>query len=84
MRQSYGNTRDLPLAAAMQKVNSSLQAGITKDKVSVCKDCEFRYICTDCRAFVSSPDDPYSKPAKCSYDPYTATWADARLVNIAT
>jgi len=49
---------------------------ITKDQVAVCRDCEFRYVCTDCRAYTQDADDPYSKPAKCTYDPYTATWAN--------
>jgi SPASM domain peptide maturase of grasp-with-spasm system len=44
---------------------------IHKDQIKVCKDCQFRYICTDCRAFVS---DSYDKPKKCGYDPYTHTW----------
>lgn len=47
---------------------------IKKDEVSVCRDCEFRYICLDCRAHLSNSSDIYSKPAKCTYDPYTATW----------
>ncbi len=45
-----------------------------KDDISVCKDCEFRYMCTDCRAYLSIPTDMYSKPLKCGYDPYTAEW----------
>lgn len=47
---------------------------ITKDEVKICRDCEFRYVCTDCRVFRSDPSDLYSKPANCSYNPYTATW----------
>lgn len=49
---------------------------INKDKIEVCRDCEFRYICTDCRAYVTTSEDKYSKPGKCSYDPYTATWEE--------
>ena len=47
--------------------------GLTKDRITVCKDCEARYACGDCR--VSTPqgtgnglDD--NKPAFCTYDPY--------------
>jgi SPASM domain peptide maturase of grasp-with-spasm system len=47
---------------------------IKKDDVSVCKDCEFRYICPDCRAFVKDKGDLYSKPLRCTYDPYEAVW----------
>ena len=44
---------------------------VQRDQVDVCRDCEYRYICTDCRAFVS---DPLAKPAKCNYDPYAGEW----------
>ncbi|MBC9909090.1 grasp-with-spasm system SPASM domain peptide maturase [Chitinophaga varians] len=40
---------------------------ISKDKIQVCRDCEYRYICSDCRAYL---EDPLMKPAKCSYNPY--------------
>jgi SPASM domain peptide maturase of grasp-with-spasm system len=44
---------------------------INKDQIAICKDCEFRYVCTDCRGFL---DDPFAKPYKCGYNPYTTTW----------
>jgi SPASM domain peptide maturase of grasp-with-spasm system len=47
---------------------------INKNQIDVCKDCEFRYLCLDCRAFRQSSDF-LSKPLKCNYDPYTVTWA---------
>lgn len=47
---------------------------LSKDAIKVCKDCEFRYICMDCRAFVSDTNDKLSKPLRCSYDPYSAEW----------
>jgi hypothetical protein len=51
---------------------------IIKDQVEVCKDCEFRYVCTDCRAFLEKPEDIYSKPLKCGYNPFTTIWEDWR------
>ena len=47
---------------------------IKKDEIKVCKDCEFRYICTDCRVFIKDKNDIYSQPEKCSYNPYIAKW----------
>lgn len=47
--------------------------GVNKDQIAVCRDCEYRYICTDCRAYVAD-DDLFGKPRGCSYDPYTRTW----------
>jgi hypothetical protein len=49
---------------------------INKDKIHVCKDCEFRYICTDCRAYVEDPEDILSKPLKCDYNLYTGEWSE--------
>ncbi|MCB9448538.1 MAG: grasp-with-spasm system SPASM domain peptide maturase [Flavobacteriales bacterium] len=49
---------------------------IRKDQVKVCQDCEFRHICTDCRAYVEDPEDLHSKPLKCGYDPYNGKWED--------
>lgn len=49
---------------------------INKDQVKICSDCEFKYICSDCRIFIEDKSDIYSKPLKCNYDPYTATWAE--------
>lgn len=47
---------------------------IDKSQIKVCQVCEFRHICTDCRAYLENPSDIYSKPLKCGYDPYTGTW----------
>lgn len=47
---------------------------ISKDEIGTCKICEFRDVCSDCRAFLSNPNDLYSKPAKCKYNPNSATW----------
>ena len=42
---------------------------INKNKIAGCKDCEFRHICTDCRAYHKS-DFSKKKPFKCTYNPY--------------
>jgi SPASM domain peptide maturase of grasp-with-spasm system len=77
MPHSLGNVRDTQLAAAARHPVLVQLGRITKDQIDVCRDCEFRYICTDCRAFTREAGNLYSKPAKCAYDPYTATWAEA-------
>jgi SPASM domain peptide maturase of grasp-with-spasm system len=79
MSVSYGNTSSLDLQSAARHPTLVQIASITKDKVVVCRDCEFRYICTDCRAFTTEPGNLYSKPEKCSYDPYSATWYESPL-----
>lgn len=49
---------------------------IHKDLVEVCKDCEYRYMCSDCRINIRSEENIYSKPKYCKYDPCTAEWKD--------
>jgi SPASM domain peptide maturase of grasp-with-spasm system len=75
MATSYGSIKGTRLASVIAKQEFTQIGRITKDQVAVCRDCEFRYICTDCRAYTLNADDPYSKPAKCKYDPYSATWS---------
>lgn len=81
MTQSYGNIRDTTLKEAIEKQGFKDVWYIHKDQIEVCKDCEFRNICTDCRAYIQDPNNIYSKPAKCSYDPYTATWGTDNPTN---
>ncbi|HEY0724672.1 MAG TPA: grasp-with-spasm system SPASM domain peptide maturase [Pyrinomonadaceae bacterium] len=75
MKQSVGNAGHNKLKAVVNDPQLVQIGSITKDQVAVCRDCEFRYVCTDCRAYTQDANDLYSKPAKCTYDPYTATWA---------
>lgn len=76
MRESFGNIKDDTLVAAVEKSGFKQYWHLTKDQINVCKDCEFRYICTDCRAYLENPDDIYSKPLKCGYNPYTCEWEE--------
>jgi SPASM domain peptide maturase of grasp-with-spasm system len=76
MNESFGNISDTTLAEAIEKPGFKKYWDINKDKIHVCKDCEFRYICTDCRAYVEDPEDILSKPLKCGYNPYTGEWSE--------
>lgn len=73
---SFMNIRNLSLNSLDKKIKNDKIRNITKDFISICKDCEFRYICTDCRAYTEDPTDIYSKPLKCGYNPYTGEWEE--------
>jgi hypothetical protein len=62
------------MISAINNDNFKTLWSINKDSTLICRDCEFRYICTDCRAYLMDPDLINSKPLKCSYDPYLAKW----------
>lgn len=71
----YGNVSDTPLIHAINNDFKKLWV-INKSTINVCQDCEFRFVCTDCRAFLEDPSDILSKPLKCGYNPYNGTWDD--------
>lgn len=79
MTESFGNIRDTTLKQAIEKPGFKKYWNITKDQIAICKDCEFRHICTDCRAYLENPEDDYSKPLKCGYNPYTCEWEEWSL-----
>ncbi|AZA79438.1 grasp-with-spasm system SPASM domain peptide maturase [Chryseobacterium sp. G0186] len=81
MQENFGNIQEISLEKLMLQVTFKKYWNLTKDHIKVCKDCEFRYICTDCRAYTEqSHYDPdgldISKPLKCGYNPYTTEWEE--------
>ncbi|WP_291122635.1 grasp-with-spasm system SPASM domain peptide maturase [Flavobacterium sp. UBA6046] len=71
MIKSFGDMENTSLSEVINNEDFLKLWSVTKDQIAVCKDCQFRYICTDCRAFV---EDFYEKPFKCLYDPYLNVW----------
>ena len=80
MPQSFGNIKDTTLEQALNHPDFKKYWNVNKDMIAVCKDCEFRHICTDCRAYTErthfEEDIDLSKPLKCGYNPYTNEWAE--------
>jgi SPASM domain peptide maturase of grasp-with-spasm system len=74
LNTNFGEIMNTKLIDVIKNQEFNKLWAITKDQINVCKDCEFRYICTDCRAFIEDKNNINSKPLKCNYDPYTATW----------
>ncbi len=78
--ESFGNIKTTSLREALNRSSFKKYWNLTKDNIEVCKDCEFRYICTDCRAFTErthiSNEMDISKPLKCGYDPYLGEWKE--------
>ncbi|MEZ7528178.1 grasp-with-spasm system SPASM domain peptide maturase [Cloacibacterium normanense] len=81
MQQSFGNIKDTTLEEALNQKYFKKYWNLTKDNIEVCKDCEFRYICTDCRAYTEQTHKnklglDTSKPLKCGYNPFTGEWEE--------
>ena len=73
MSNNFGHISRVTLLEALSNIEYKKYWYIAKSEISVCKDCEFRYICLDCRVY-RTDDSILSKPKKCSYDPYTNSW----------
>ncbi|NOQ71052.1 MAG: grasp-with-spasm system SPASM domain peptide maturase [Crocinitomix sp.] len=74
LKESLGNINSMTLADAILDPKLKRYWNITKDQISTCKTCEFRLVCTDCRAYTEDDKDIYAKPKKCNYDPEKAAW----------
>ncbi|WP_312392374.1 grasp-with-spasm system SPASM domain peptide maturase [Chryseobacterium sp.] len=81
MQESFGNIKYKTLQEALSHKSFKKYWDLTKENIEVCKDCEFRNICTDCRAYTEKNYTnenglDTSKPLKCGYDPYSGEWKD--------
>jgi SPASM domain peptide maturase of grasp-with-spasm system len=83
MPASYGNIAAVALRDATAGEGFRSWWTIRKDDIEVCRDCEFRHVCTDCRALLSDPTNRLSKPLHCHYDPYTARWGEKKPHEVA-
>jgi len=75
MEEEFGNIFRDDIKYLIQNKEFTFVWKINKDKIEVCKDCEFRYICTDCRAFIKDSKNIFSQPSKCPYNPYISKWS---------
>jgi SPASM domain peptide maturase of grasp-with-spasm system len=73
MKQHYGKFGKKSLNEVINQNDFKDWWFIGKEQIDICQICEYRHICTDCRAFVQNK---YDKPKKCSYNPHTMEWED--------
>ena len=78
--EAFGNIADLTSADDLFQIISSPDFQkywfIRKDQTDVCKDCEFRYLCTDNRVPVKRNDHEWYHTVECGYNPYISLWDD--------
>jgi SPASM domain peptide maturase of grasp-with-spasm system len=73
-KKSFGNIQNSKIEDVIFLNEFSFYNNITKAQIKICRNCEFRNFCTDCRIFISDENDIFSKPLKCSYNPKKMTW----------
>ena len=73
---SYGNITKKSLTEIFFSEKARYFKSLSKDKVEICRDCEYRYCCFDCRvrALDVLGNDVHPKPWWCTYNPYKGEW----------
>jgi radical SAM protein with 4Fe4S-binding SPASM domain len=74
-----GNILATPLADVLNGQRLQQCWHTTKDQVEKCKDCEYRYACTDCRPLAQGSDAAkrwLACSVDCPYNPYTGKWEE--------
>lgn len=77
--QTCGNILTKPLAEVLNGRSLDQCWRTTKDQVEKCKDCEYRYACSDCRPLAQGSDSGkrwLACSADCPYNPYTGKWEE--------
>lgn len=74
MKEHYGHMDHTRITDVVGRPEFAKAGSLKKEIIEDCRVCEFRHICTDCRAFLES-DHSLKKPAKCTYDPYNLVWS---------
>ncbi len=68
--KTFGNIDTKSLLSIISNETFQEYWNIPKDKIEVCKDCEFRYVCNDGRIPLKQGKDSYYFEKSCTYDPY--------------
>lgn len=76
--QIVGNVRQKSLEKVLEGKIQKIW-GLTKDDVLVCRDCEYRYVCFDCRpisegAACGNGEYKTAPYPRCTYNPYEGQW----------
>ncbi len=76
MPMSFGHITKNTLREVVDNPQFQSSWNLKKDMIDKCKDCEYRHVCTDCRAYTVTPENLLAAPLKCGYNPYTGIWDD--------
>lgn len=71
----FGNIHDDNISDIISREDFQWLWTINKDKIAICNDCEFRYMCLDSRKPIENGDGYcFSKNETCPYNPYICLW----------
>ena len=80
-KETIGNILDNDFWDITDKQNLSPYWNMSRDRIEVCKDCEYRFFCRDCRPLeksTSTTNQLNQRTNYCLYNPYTGEWGDKK------
>jgi radical SAM protein with 4Fe4S-binding SPASM domain len=79
---ALGNVLDSPLGAVVASAKVRDTWHITNDDIERCCQCEFRYVCRDCRPLAMSESGGlFDASLYCTYTPTVGVWGDVQSVS---
>ena len=69
----YGNLNNTTIENVVKDNRFQEKWEITHDKIEICRDCQYRYMCAD-NSDIIQERGKYKKVGKCNFDPYTNKW----------
>lgn len=66
---SYGNVAEIGIDRVLDSAEYREMAGLSKDRIPGCSECEYRYACFDCRPDAMGATNDLRKKPNCGYDP---------------
>lgn len=74
---SFGNINNMSIEELLRSDKLNKYWNYNFSNIKVCKDCEYRYACKDCRPLAMSINDELTdKNPRCMYNPYKGVWED--------
>lgn len=73
MNFDFGYVDDVELENVVNDPDFQRVWFVNKDKINICCQCQYRYLCFDCRAYTIG-NDYYGKPSKCTFSPQKNIW----------
>jgi SPASM domain peptide maturase of grasp-with-spasm system len=70
----YGHLLTDAMEEVLEKSGFKKHWNIPKDRILICKDCEFRYMCMDNRSPIQDDAGVWCHTTECEYNPYLALW----------
>lgn len=70
----FGNVNNESLSTIIKKDSFKTKWNLSHDKIEICRECQYRYMCNDCIDITQNKQGKFIKTMKCNFDPYRDRW----------